>query len=61
MLFLYLTLKKSLIHINVCICARSCSCEKGEKNTGHKETKQDEEQGAQGTLLVGTVYFKCVQ
>lgn len=58
MLFLYLTLKKSLIHINVYICARSCSCEKGEKNTGHKETKDDEEeQGAHGTLLVATVYI----
>lgn len=56
MLFLYLTLKKSLIHINVCICARPCSCVKEDKNAGHKETKEDEEeQGAHGTLLVGTV------
>lgn len=41
----------------MCICARSCSRKKGEKNTGHKEAKEDEEQGAQGTLLVGTVYI----
>ena len=58
MLFLYLTLRKSLRHINVCICAHTCSCEKKEKNTGHKETEEDEEeQGAHGTLLVGTVYI----